>query len=145
MTRQQLAVWQRRVEARLRALEASQGARPARHKRVAAPRPDGGVVAAREALWARYLRLEMTRGHGKVRLTKLSFAMRFKLNPTEFCRWLSPTDRRGIAEGSGPDLRFRESLAAAIRGLEGRTRSDDPKSKAHDESLIAVHNSRFLT
>jgi hypothetical protein len=115
----QLEIQVRVLRARLDRLEA----RRQQPKREAAPRPDGAVVGAREKLWAQYLLLEMTRGHGRVRLTKLNFALRRKLNPDEFCRWFSARDRRGIPEGSGPDVRFRQALADAIAELEAREKN----------------------
>lgn len=108
------------LRARVDAWEATQAARPAPRKRAVAPRPDDSVIAAREELWAKYLRLEMTHGHGRVKLTKLAFAVRHRLNPDEFCRWFSPTDRRGVPAGSGPDRRFRQALVDAIAELQTR-------------------------
>jgi hypothetical protein len=114
--RLEMRVMRTRFEARLEALEA----RRDRRKRQAAPRPDARVIADRERLWARYIELEMRFGHGRCKLSKLSFAVRHRLNPTEFCRWFSATYARGIAAGSGPDLRFREALTGAITELEAR-------------------------
>ncbi len=103
---------------RVTALEALT-ARP-RRKRAAAPRPDDAVVSERVKLWSKYLLLEMQFGHGRMRYTYLAFAMRHGVNPTEFGRWLSPTDRRGIPEGSKPDRSHRRELNAAIAELEQR-------------------------
>jgi hypothetical protein len=105
------------LKARMAALEAAQAARPARRKRVAAPRPDDPTIAAREKLWARYVLLDVSH---RGRITKLNFALRHRLNPTEFCRWFSVSDARGIPQGSGPDLRFRQVLTDAIADLEAR-------------------------
>jgi hypothetical protein len=121
-----------RVEARVAVLEAR---RPP--KRPAAPRPDDAIIGAREKLWAKYLLLEMARGHGRVKLTKLSFAVRYKLNPTEFTRWFSGTDRKAIAEGTGQDQRFRRALVDAIAELEARSRGGDPLPRSHDVGVIA--------
>jgi hypothetical protein len=114
------------LESRMRAMEAAQVRR--RSKRVPAPRPTNAVVAGREALWAKYVMLEMRFGHGRCRLTKLSFAVRHRQNPSEFCRWFSATDRRGVPADSGPDLRFRQALNDAIAELEARARGGDRKS-----------------
>lgn len=47
-----------------------------------------------------------------------ALCMRHRLNPSEFARWLSVRDRRGIPAGSAPDRRFRQALEAAIAELE---------------------------
>jgi hypothetical protein len=107
----------RGLQARVDALEAAMAARPARRKRTGAPRPDDVVVAGREELWARYLRLEMMHGHGRTKLSKLAFAIKWHLNPDEFVRWFSATDKRGIPESSLPDRSIRWALAAAIAEL----------------------------
>ena len=120
----QLQLQMRAQAKRIEALEAAQAARPARPKRMAAPRPSDSVIAGRERLWSKYVMLEMQHGHGRVRLTKLGFAARHGLNPSELGRWLSPTDRRGIAEGSKPDRSHRRELADAIAELEARGKND---------------------
>jgi hypothetical protein len=102
------------LQARIAVLE-GQPARPARPRR--APQP-GRDIAGREALWARYIELEMRHGHGRVKLSKLAFAIRHRLNPDEFVRWFSAADRRGIPDSSGPDRNHRRALAAAIAELE---------------------------
>ena len=112
----QLRLLVRSLQARVDALEG----RRARHKRAAAPKPDDAVVAERNKLWAKYMMLEMQHGHGRCRLTKLSFATRHGVNPTEFGRWMSPTAKRGVAEGSKPDRSHRRVLNAAISELEAR-------------------------
>jgi hypothetical protein len=117
VTNDQLRLRLLRVEGRLAALEAAQAARPARRKRVAAPRPGDDVIAGREKLWARYVLLDVSH---RGRISKLAFAMRYRLNPTEFCRWFSTADRRGVPENSGPDQRFRKVLIDAIGELEAR-------------------------
>lgn len=124
-------------EARIAALEAAQAARPAKRKRERASKPDSAVTTERYELWAKYIRLEMRFGHGRCRLTKLSFAMRWRLNPTEFCRWFSATDRRGIPAGSGPDRSFRRELNAAISELEarGKNESDGIRPVSHGNML----------
>lgn len=104
----------RRLTARVVALEAG---RP-RRKRAPAPRPGGTTIGAREKLWAKYVLLEMQHGHGRCRLTKLAFCMKHRLNPSEFARWFSTRDRRGVPEGSTPDRRFRHALDGAIAELE---------------------------
>jgi hypothetical protein len=108
-----------RCEQRLAVLEASMAARPARTKRTAAVRPDDAIIAARERLWAEYIELEMTRGHGRCKLTKASFTARWRLSHSEFCRWLSPSGR-GILAGTIPDARFHRALRAAIGELGHR-------------------------
>jgi hypothetical protein len=123
MNNYQLRLRLLRVEARLRALEAALAPRPVPSKRAAAPRPADAVVTGREQLWARYLELEMPFGHGRVKLTKLGFAMRHRLNPDEFCRFFSATDKRGIPEGSTPALRFYQVLREDIAKLEARSTS----------------------
>ena len=125
------------LERRIAALEAA--ARPVtapvqerdkvRPKRMAAPRPSDSVIAGRERLWSKYVMLEMQHGHGRVRLTKLGFAARHGLNPSELGRWLSPTDRRGIAEGSKPDRSHRRELAAAIAQLEARAKNESGNTR----------------
>jgi hypothetical protein len=123
------------LESRMRAVEAAQAAHPVRRKRVAAARPTNAIVTAREKLWARYVLLDVSH---RGRITKLAFAMRHRLNPDEFCRWFSATDRRGIPEGSDPDRRFRQALTDAISELEARARGGEWKSKTHDGPLIAA-------
>jgi hypothetical protein len=113
-------------------------ARRAQHKREAAPRPDDAIISARESLWAKYVMLEMRYGHGRVKLTKLSFSTLFRLNPSEFTRWFSAADKKAIGEGTGQDQRFRGALAAAIAELETRARGGVPTPKLHDETLIAA-------
>jgi hypothetical protein len=130
MNNYQLRLRLLRVEARVRALEAAAALRPSPPKREAAPRPDDAVVTAREQLWARYIELEMRFGHGKVKLTKLAFAVRHRLNPDEFCRFFSATDKRGIPEGSTPALRFYQVLREAIAELETRARGGNPQLAA---------------
>ena len=125
----QLRLQVRGLLARVTALEA---ARPARRKRAAAPRPDDSVTAAREQLWSRYVILHAQFGRG--RLTKLNFATRHGLNPTEFGRWLSPTDARGITEGSKPDRSHRRALNDAISELEAR------KNQSSDRTLNSHGN-----
>jgi hypothetical protein len=126
------------LKARVAALERAQAMRRPRPTREAAPRPDDAIVAHREKLWARYLELEMRFGHGRVKLTKLAFAIRHRLNPDEFCRWFSATDRRGIPEGSGPDLRFRKALTDAIAELESRAKASDQSVGSHSHGRIAA-------
>jgi hypothetical protein len=142
VTNDQLRLRLLRVEGRLAALEVAQAARPPRRKRTAALRPDDAVVAVREGLWAQYLELEMPFGHGRVKLTKLAFAIRHRLNPDEFCRWFSANDKRGIPEGSGPDLRFRQVLIDAIDGLEARANGNYPHGA--DNSHGKVPGSQFF-
>jgi hypothetical protein len=127
----------RTVQARLAALEAALAARPARRKRAAAPRPDDSVVAGREQLWAQYLRLEMTHGHGRTKLSKLAFATKWHLNPDEFVRWFSATDKRGVPEGSKPDRSHRRALAAAIAELEGRGKNDSVNTRVVSRDKLA--------
>jgi BMFP domain-containing protein YqiC len=124
----QLAMRVRALEARLATLEGRSRGR----KRAAAPRPSDSVIAERERLWAKYVMLEMQHGHGRVRLTKLSFAARHGLNPSELGRWLSPSDRRGIPAGSKPDRSHRRALNAAIAELEARG-----KNQTDNVSLIS--------
>jgi hypothetical protein len=116
----------RRMRARLDAVEAALAARRARKKRVPAPRPSDAVITTRERIWARYLKLEMQFGHGRMKLTRLAFAVKWRLNPSEFCRWFSVTDKRGIPAGSGPDLCFQRALANAIE--EFRTKKSRPEA-----------------
>jgi hypothetical protein len=116
----QLRLQVRALAARVGALEA---ARPAPRKRTAAPRPGDAIIGERERLWVRYVMLEMQHGHGRVALTRLSFSVRWRLNPTEFNRWFSARDRRGIPAGSAPDQRFHRALADAIAELEARQKS----------------------
>jgi hypothetical protein len=112
------------LKARVAALESAQAMRRPQAKRAAAPRPTDGVCAARESLWAKYVMLEMRFGHGRVKLTKLAFAIRHRLNPDEFCRFFSATDKRGIPEGSGPAVRFYQVLRDSIAELEARARGN---------------------
>jgi hypothetical protein len=133
----QLQLQMRAQAKRIEALEAAQAARAARSKRESAPRPSDSVIAGRERLWARYIELEMRFGHGRVRLTKLSFAARHGLNPSELGRWLSASDRRGIPAGSKPDRSHRRALAAAIAELEarGKNQSSDTTLNSHGNML----------
>lgn len=107
------------LERRVAELEAALAARPLR-KRIASPRPSDATIAARERLWARYVLLFLQ--HGRGRVTRLSFAVRNHLNPGEFSRFFSSTDRRGIPEGSSVAQRFYSALHAAIAELEARSR-----------------------
>jgi hypothetical protein len=115
------------LKARLATVEGILAARPPRRKRVGAPRPTDPIIAAREKLWARYVLLDVAH---RGRITKLAFAIRHRLNPTEFCRWFSGTDTRGIPEGSAPALRFYQALNDVIAELEARARGGDQKAKA---------------
>jgi hypothetical protein len=114
----QLTLQVRTLMRRIDQLEAALASRPAR--RTKAPRPSDAVVVEREKLWARYIELEMRFGHGRTKLSKLAFAIKHHLNPDEFCRWFSATDKRGVSEGSAPDRNIRRDLAAAIAELEAR-------------------------
>jgi hypothetical protein len=51
--------------------------------------------------------------HGKGRVTKLSFAVRHHINPSEFSRAFSRTDKRGIPPTSGSYQRIRSALIEA--------------------------------
>jgi hypothetical protein len=123
------------LESRMRAMEAAQVRR--RSKRVPAPRPTNAIVAAREKLWARYIELEMRYGHGRMKLTKLAFAVRHGLNPDEFVRFFSATDKRGIPEGSVPAVSYYRELNDAIAELEARARGGN-QNQAGNARLIAA-------
>jgi hypothetical protein len=107
----------RGLVARVAALEA---ARSPRRKRATAPRPDDAAVMEIHKLWARYLELEMQFGHGRMKLSKLAFAIKWHLNPDEFVRAFSFTDTHGIPQGSVPDQNHRRALAGAMSELEAR-------------------------
>jgi hypothetical protein len=99
----------RGLQARVDALEAAMAARPARRKRTGAPRPDDVVVAGREELWARYLRLEMMHGHGRTKLSKLAFAIKWHLIPMS------------LSDGSAPQISVESPRAACrIEAFAGR-------------------------
>jgi hypothetical protein len=100
----------RSLEARVRALEA-------KRRRKAVPPPTDADIMERHALWAAYLQAEMQYGHGRCRLTKTAFAVRHGFPLSEFYRWFSGRDRRGVPASSGPDQRFRDELAAATAKL----------------------------
>ena len=125
----QLQLQMRAQAKRIEALEARLAARAP--KRMAAPRPSDSVIAGRERLWSKYVMLEMQHGHGRVlRLYQVwAIAARHGLNPSELGRWLSPTDRRGIAEGSKPDRSHRRELAAAIAQLEARAKNESGNTR----------------
>jgi hypothetical protein len=81
-------------------------------KRIARPRPDDAVIAARKRLWAQYVLLDVAH---RGRITCLAFAVRYRLgDPGEFRRFFSAGDKRGIPEGSGPAIRFYRALHEAI-------------------------------
>jgi hypothetical protein len=126
----QLKIQVRTLAARLAALEAAQAARPARRKRERAPRPTDAIITARRRLWAQYVLVHVAH---RGRVTYLSFAVKHRLNPSEFARWFSMSDARGIPPGSGPDRRFYQALTGAIAELEGR---------AHGSYLHGGDNSR---
>jgi hypothetical protein len=116
----QLRLQMRGLVKRIAALEAAQTARPARHKRIAAPRPDDAIIAARERLWDRFVLLQV--GHGPT--TKLAFVVKHRLgDPSDFCRFFSGAGKRGIPEGSVPANRYCKALREAIAELEARRRS----------------------
>jgi hypothetical protein len=117
-TNHQLRLALNALEARVRKLEAAVEVQ--KRRRTRAPRPDAGVIREREELWSKYLMLEMSRGHCTTKLSKLGFATKNRINPSEFARWFSAADARGIAEGSGPDTRIRRALAEAIAELGAR-------------------------
>ena len=131
----QLQLQVRGLVARVTALEAAQATRRARRKR---PRPSDVVVTEREALWARYLRLEMLYGHGRMRLTYLAFAIAHHLNPDEFCRFFSATDKRGIPESSAPDRSFRRALTDAIAELEARAENNSSNTRLVSHGKMPV-------
>lgn len=107
----------RTLQARVDALEATVATRPARRRRECAPRPADGVVDGREKLWSRLVLLNVQYGHG--RLTRLRFVIKYHLgDPSDFCRFLSTADKRGIAEGSVPAGRYYQALREAIAELE---------------------------
>jgi hypothetical protein len=106
----QLRLQMRSLEARVRALEA-------KRRRKAVPPPSSAVILERHALWAAYIQAEMQYGHGRCRLTKAAFGGRHGFPLSEFYRWFSGKDRRGVPASSGPDQRFRAELTAATAKL----------------------------
>jgi hypothetical protein len=109
----------RALIARVGTLESAQAMRRQRPKRTAAPRPADPTVAAREALWARYVLLDVPH---RGRITKLAFAVKHRLgDPSDFRRFFSAADKRGIPEGSVPAVRFYRAINDAI--AEARARS----------------------
>jgi hypothetical protein len=131
------------LKAQVAALMAAQpAARPARPKR--APQA-GRDINAREKLWAKYLVLEMQHGHGRMKLTKLAFAVRHRLNPDEFCRWFSASDRRGVPDGSGPDRNHRRALETAIAELEsGKNQSCNASLNSHGRPVVSQDSRHAL-
>jgi hypothetical protein len=89
----------------------------AKRRRKAVPPPTDADILSRHALWAAYIEAEMLYGHGRCRLTKAAFAVRHGFPLSEFYRWFSSTDVRGIPTRSGPDQRFRSELAGATAKL----------------------------
>jgi hypothetical protein len=109
----------RALAARMVALEAAQAARPARRKRVAAPRPTDPIVQARVRLWDRFVLLQV--GHGPT--TRLAFVVKHRLgDPSDFCRFFG-AGKRTIPEGSVPANRYYRALREATAELEARRRS----------------------
>jgi hypothetical protein len=143
---EQLQLQVRAQAKRIEALEAAVAARPTPHKRERAPRADDRDIAGREELWATYLRLEMTHGHGRTKLSKLSFAIRHRLSPDEFVRWFSATDKRGVPAGSKPDRSHRRALADAIAELEarGENNSRNPRISSHGNGLPSQFSASHL-
>jgi hypothetical protein len=129
----QLRLEVRVLRARLDRLEARRQRQP---KREAAPRPTDAIIAGRKGLWDRFILLQVGRGP----TSKLAFAVKHHLgDASEFRRFFSASDKRGICEGSAPAVRYYRALNDAIAELEGR--DGDHKSSA---AIAAVdsHGSR---
>jgi hypothetical protein len=106
----------RALAARVATLEATQAARPAKRKRVRAPRPDDSIITGRLKVWSKLILLYLQIRHA--RLTKLRFCVKYRLgDPSDFCRFFSPHGR-GIAEGSVPAARYYAALKEALAELE---------------------------
>jgi hypothetical protein len=102
-----------RCEQRLAALEAALAARPARPKRTAAVRPGDAIIAGRVSLWDQLVLLHPT--------SKLAFCIKHHLgDPSDFSRFFSSKDARGIAEGSTTAERYYQALHDAIAVARAR-------------------------
>ena len=114
-----------RAAAVARVIEAqSAGSNPAparkrrpRNIRHSAP-PDSATVRERYGLWAAVV--TGTMGAGGQALSKSCFAELHSLSRSEFCRWLSAKDGRGIPAGSVPDVSIRRALQQALAELRQR-------------------------
>ena len=120
----------------MRALEAAQAARPPRPKRTSVVRPDDADIAARVRLWDDFTLLQV--GHG--RTTKLAFVMKHHLgDPSDFSRFFSSKDARGIAEGSTTAERYYRALHDAI--AEARARKPASQLAGFHGKLAAFQDS----
>ena len=88
--------------------------RTARHS----ARPDSATIGERYGLWAEVVTGTMNAGGPA--LTKTCFAELHSLSRSEFCRWLSAKDGRGIPAGSVPDVSIRRALQQALAELRQR-------------------------
>ena len=142
MTRlDRLQLQMRAQEARITVLEAALAAKATPRKRESAPKPDSAVVTKRLKLWGRYIDLEMLYGHGRMRYTYLAFAVKWYLNPDEFCRFFSASDRRGIPEASEPAKSFYRALNTAIAELEARAKTGDNITRFSHGNIVASQDS----
>jgi hypothetical protein len=127
-----LQVELRWLKARVAALEAGQTARPARPKRTAAPRPADAIIAGRVSLWDQFVLLHPT--------SKLAFVLKYRLgDPSDFSRFFSSNDARGIAENSTTAERYYRALHAAI--AEARARKSTSQLADFHGKLAAFQDS----
>ena len=116
------------LERRIAALEAA--ARPVtepvqERDKVRPPKPDDADMNERDTWWSNYLDAEMLYGGGKAKLKKGAFAIRHNLPVSEFYRFFSRKDQRGIPKDSGPYQRSRDELieaAAKLKSSHGTAR-----------------------
>jgi len=99
-------------------------------------RPDDADIAARVRLWDDFTLLQV--GHG--RTTKLAFVMKHHLgDPSDFSRFFSSKDARGIAEGSTTAERYYRALHDAI--AEARARKPASQLAGFHGKLAAFQDS----
>jgi hypothetical protein len=133
MTNDQLRLRLLRVEADVRELKAALAApssgcstngatcgKPPKPKRPAVGRPADAIVAARVSLWDQLTLLHPT--------SKQAFCVKHHLgDPSDFCRFFSSKDARGIREGSTTAERYYRALHDASAEARARKLCGQPQ------------------
>jgi hypothetical protein len=122
----------RRLAARVAALEAAQ---PVRRKREPAPRPSNGIIDQRNELWNRFRVLYRYFQRREATITRFCAKHLDGMCTSEFSRWLSAADKKGIAAGSSVDLRIRRALDKGIGDLEALAGKSSHGNLSHSQSF----------